>query len=268
MAAKKKPETPIQETVAKVVDKVKKGRKNATAAKPAKKATAKGAKAAQVTEKQATKAATPVACKEQDKQDAGKPSPKRDSKGKFVKGQSGNPKGRMAGQANQALLEIRAMAKEDALPKLREAIKKGEKWAILAALEYGLPKIKPLSVDPEQVSAKAKELLQDYLDGKRTLKDTALLMDMNGVALPPTIEILLRKEEPLPDDPTGGQYSTMSSEEMERLVAERKAKAKAQEEGVAARREAISELYKSMEGKDSFAPGATPTSHDDGEEGV
>lgn len=257
MATKKKTETPIQETVAEVVEKVKTARTKTTT----KKGTKKAAKPKQEAKKAPAKSAAPVSCKEQDKQGE-KKTLQRDAKGKFVKGQSGNPKGRMAGQVNQAILEIRGMAKEEALPKLREAIRKGEKWAILAALEYGLPKIKPLSVDPEQISEKAKELLQDYQQGKRTLKETAIEMAIHGIETPPVIEILLRKEEQIPDDPTGGQYSTMSSEEMERLVAERKAKARAQEEGVPARREAISELYKSMEGKDSFAPGATPTRQD------
>lgn len=268
MAAKKKTETPIQETVAEVVEKVKTARKKATTAKGTKKTTTKGGKTKQGATKAPAKVAEPTPIKKMDKKDQPATPQKaaRDAKGRFVKGEYKGGPGRPKGVTNQ-LLSLAREAAMEIWPNVLQAARNGEKWAVQMIIDYGMPRTKPLAADPDMLNEKGRELLQEYLDGRRTLKDTALLMDMNGIPLPQTIEILLRKEEQIPDDPTGGQYSTMSSEEMERLVAERKAKAKAQEDGIPSRREAISELYKAMEGKDSFAPGATPTRHDnEGEE--
>jgi len=76
----------------------------------------------------------------------------RDSRGKFLPGQSGNPNGRPRG-----LKDKRVAAREDllgpllpeAIAKLHEAVKAGEQWAITTVVSYSLPKPRP--VDPDEI---------------------------------------------------------------------------------------------------------------------
>lgn len=67
----------------------------------------------------------------------------RDSKGRFVSGRSGNPRGRKQGATCRALKVAREAAEKIALPMLIEAAKGGDMDAARVLVAYGLPKQKP-----------------------------------------------------------------------------------------------------------------------------
>ena len=68
----------------------------------------------------------------------------RDKRGRFVKGSSGNPKGRGKGATCRALRQAREAAELYALPVLIEAVKAGDLKAATALVAYGLPRQKPM----------------------------------------------------------------------------------------------------------------------------
>lgn len=104
----------------------------------------------------------------------------------------------------------------------------------------------------EKASFNGREILERYQSGELSLKDAALELEINGLPLPETIKILLAKEEPEPLDPAGCAYCTISDEEMERRVAERRAAIEAQVQGLPERQKGIRELRERV--KDKFAP--------------
>ena len=77
----------------------------------------------------------------------------RDDQGRFAPGQSGNPQGRKKGSKNKAT-KLREVLMRPILPeaieKLSEAVKSGERWAIELTIGYCLAKPKP--VDTEEIS--------------------------------------------------------------------------------------------------------------------
>lgn len=68
----------------------------------------------------------------------------RDKRGRFIKGSSGNPKGRGKGATCRALRQAREAAELYALPVLIEAVKAGDLKAATALVAYGLPRQKPM----------------------------------------------------------------------------------------------------------------------------
>lgn len=99
-----------------------------------------------------------------------------------------------------------------------------------------------------------QEILERYRNGELSLRETALEFEMNNLPLPETIRILLGKEQPEPEDPSAGAYRVDSDEEMERKVAERKAKIEAQIDGLPERRAEVRELRERV--TDRFGPEA------------
>ena len=76
--------------------------------------------------------------------------PKADTQ--FRPGQSGNPLGRRKGSQNKSTRlrdELLGPILPEAVEKLHEAVKAGEKWAIEMTISYSLPKPKP--VDPDEL---------------------------------------------------------------------------------------------------------------------
>lgn len=68
----------------------------------------------------------------------------RDKRGRFIKGSSGNVKGRPKGATCRALRQAREAAELYALPVLIEAVKAGDLKAATALVAYGLPRQKPM----------------------------------------------------------------------------------------------------------------------------
>ncbi len=74
----------------------------------------------------------------------------RDTNGRFPPGQSGNPRGRQKGSQNKATKlreELLGPILPEAVEKLHEAVKAGEKWAIEMTISYSLPKPKPIDTE-------------------------------------------------------------------------------------------------------------------------
>ena len=76
----------------------------------------------------------------------------RQGKGQFAPGNSASP-GRPKGSKNKATKlreELLGHILPEAIEKLREAVKTGERWAIEMSISYSLPKPKP--IDTEEIS--------------------------------------------------------------------------------------------------------------------
>jgi len=74
----------------------------------------------------------------------------RDANGQFPPGQSGNPSGRQKGSQNKATKlreELLGPILPEAVEKLHEAVRAGEKWAIEITISYSLPKPKPIDTE-------------------------------------------------------------------------------------------------------------------------
>ena len=109
----------------------------------------------------------------------------RDAKGRFLKGSSGNAKGRTKGATCRALRIAREAAEQYALPLLIEAVKSGDLKAATALVAYGLPKHKPMTEvgpvefpDGATLTQKAEAILQAVSSGEISGDAGKLYMDM------------------------------------------------------------------------------------------
>ena len=85
--------------------------------------------------------------------------PKADAQ--FRPGQSGNPYGRRPGSQNKSTRlrdELLGPILPEAVQKLHEAVRAGEKWATEMTISYSLPKPKP--VDPDELEEFERRLQQ------------------------------------------------------------------------------------------------------------
>ena len=92
----------------------------------------------------------------------------RDANGQFSPGQSGNPTGRKKGSKNKTTKlreELLGPILPEAVEKLHEAVRAGEKWAIEITISYSLPKPKP--IDTEEM-AEFEERLDELEKMART----------------------------------------------------------------------------------------------------
>lgn len=123
------------------------------------------------------------ACKEQPSQ------VKRDSSGRWKRGQSGNPSGRPQGATSKLL----ALAREGALelwPKIMELARTGDMEAVKMVLACGIPKSKPVAeIEPlptfpaeDSLTAQAKEVLRAAASGELSTDAAAALVAMLGTA--------------------------------------------------------------------------------------
>ena len=81
------------------------------------------------------------ACEITKKQDV-----RRDSKGQWKRGVSGNPAGRTPGPATSVLRTLRAWCEDIGLPKLMEQAEAGDGDALRALIALGIPRQKPVSI--------------------------------------------------------------------------------------------------------------------------
>lgn len=101
---------------------------------------------------------------------------------------------------------------------LFEQGEKGNVQAIMFLLrtlgkDRGYAEAKPQNVGaalPEE----AREILRAVLEGEKSVKDAAIRLEMLGVPLPESIRVLLSKEVLEEQDPSAGEYSVISPEEM------------------------------------------------------
>ena len=71
---------------------------------------------------------------------------KRDSKGRWTRGASGNPAGPKPGASCRALLMAREWAESVGLPRLMEAAEGGDMDAIKLLVQLGMPRTKAVSI--------------------------------------------------------------------------------------------------------------------------
>lgn len=100
--------------------------------------------------------------------------------------------------------------------------------------------------------AKNNEILERFENGDLTLKQCALEFEKSGLPIPETIRLLLAKEQPEPEDTTGGAFLAISDEEMLIRVAERKRIIEAQIGGLSERRAEMRALRDKTQ--DKFGP--------------
>lgn len=120
-----------------------------------------------------------MTCKSREKQEG------RDSRGRFVSGQSGNASGRPKGATCNALRQAREAAEKYALPLIVEAVQGGDIKAAIALIAYGLPKHKPMvEVGPVEfcegatLTEKAETVLQAVSSGAISGDAGKLYMEM------------------------------------------------------------------------------------------
>ena len=77
---------------------------------------------------------------------------KRDSKGRWRPGQSGNPSGPKPGASCRALLMAREWAEAKGLPLLMEAAEGGDMDAVRLLVQLGMPRTKAISLPQEMPS--------------------------------------------------------------------------------------------------------------------
>ena len=100
--------------------------------------------------------------------------------------------------------------------------------------------------------AKNAEILERYANNDLTLKQAALEFEKSGLPIPETIRLLLAKEQPEPEDTTGGAFRTISDEEMVIRVAQRKKLIEEQIKGLPERQQDMRALREQV--KDKFGP--------------
>ena len=79
-------------------------------------------------------------------------APKRDSRGRWKAGQSGNPAGPRPGNSARVLLMARNWAEAKGLPMLMEAAEGGDMDAIKLLVQLGMPRTKAISLPQEMPS--------------------------------------------------------------------------------------------------------------------
>jgi len=92
----------------------------------------------------------------------------RSANGQFGPGNNANPGGRPKGSQNKATKlreELIGPILPEAVEKLHEAVKAGEKWAIEMTISYSMPKPKP--IDTEEM-AEFEERLNELEQMPRT----------------------------------------------------------------------------------------------------
>lgn len=104
----------------------------------------------------------------------------------------------------------------------------------------------------EKASFIGREILEKYQAGEVTLKDAALEFEIAGLPLPETIRLLLAKEQPEPEDTTGGVYRIISDEEMAIRIEQRKKVIEEQIQGLPERQQDMRALREQV--KETFAP--------------
>lgn len=158
---------------------------------------------------------------------------------------------------------------------LSAAIKKGR---ALAELRYATA-LQSLALDPEHPNLTAiifylksrcgwvespkpvgdewerRDILERVRKHEITASEGAILCDMHDIPIPESIRLLMAKEQPEPEDPTAGAYSTVSEEEMAKQHAERMAeRARQRSVWLTERRQEVEALKLETKDADAFAP--------------
>ena len=79
-------------------------------------------------------------------------APKRDARGRWKPGQSGNPSGAKPGNSARVLLMARSWAEEKGLPLLIAAAEDGDMDAVRLLVQLGMPRTKAISLPQEMPS--------------------------------------------------------------------------------------------------------------------
>ena len=90
---------------------------------------------------------------------------KRDSKGRWKPGQSGNPLGPKPGASCRALLMAREWTESVGLPRLMEAAENGDMDAIKLLVQLGMPRTKAVSI-PQQLPSSPAGVLDAMASGE------------------------------------------------------------------------------------------------------
>jgi len=113
----------------------------------------------------------------------------------------------------------------------------------MGTVNFTMPKGKE-----DDLPALTLTILQSVAEGKISPKDAAAISSV----LYAHIQAVKAAAELTPEDPTGGAYRTVTDEEMEAKVRERKLELDAQRDGLPARREEMNALHEQV--ADHFSP--------------
>ena len=103
---------------------------------------------------------------------------------------------------------------------------------------------------------KRASIWRKLISGKITEKEASYLFNQADIELPESIKLQILKQDPVPEDPSKGQYATVSDEEMEQMVAAREVELAEQQNGLPERRQQMEALHKSV--KDTYADNHIP----------
>lgn len=126
------------------------------------------------------------------------------------------------------------------------------------AVNFTLPRNKDASLPDITMT-----VLRRLAEGKISPKDASSI----AVVLGTHIQAVKTSAELMPEDPTGGDYMTVSDEEMEARIRARQLELEAQREGLPARREEMHSLYGMVDDpffSSSAKRNETATDNDDG----
>lgn len=112
----------------------------------------------------------------------------------------------------------------------------------------------------EATDKKRAAIWRKLIGGKISEKEASYLFNQAGIDLPESVKLQIIKQDAEPEDPSRGQFSTISDEEMEELVAARESELAEQQATLPERREQMDELHQSV--KDTYASSNLPTRTD------
>lgn len=131
----------------------------------------------------------------------------------------------------------------------------------LGAIIFYLKTRKGWVENPKEFADKNEErneILEQVRTHKITANEAAIMLDMKDIPIPDSIRMQASKEQPEPEDPTAGAYSSISEEEMAKQHAERMAERDRQRSvWLTERRQDVEQLKEATKDADAFSPEKT-----------
>lgn len=154
--------------------------------------------------------------------------------------------------------EITEANMDDLEAKALKMAKAGDRAMLIFMLRNlgkgrGYVDAKPEAIRRE-MSSEAASLIERLSEGEITATYAALQFTALGLEVPDSIRLIMAKEVPETPDPTNGEFSPTTEEEMMARVEQRKKEMGVQRDGLPEREAEIQQLKEEMKDADSFNP--------------